>query len=178
MDLLTTNVSVFEPNETRADLYALWLDDYNVRTALTRREADDLLDGSAGVVVVNRAFGGGEGETLVGIARRRNPVCTVVAVRGRSQGFPGVDPANHLVRPVFEEDLRGVVDRLMRRVNYRLGLVEYYRASARVASFEFGADSAEAAATAAYELDFEHAVCAVGLERTADGFVTAIENGE
>lgn len=141
MDLLTTNVSVFEPNETRADLYSLWLDEYNVRVALTRQEADEVLDGSAGVVLVNRAFADGQGATLVEIARARNPVCAVVAIRDRSAGFPAVDPANHLVQPVFEDELEDLVDRLMRRVNYRVALEEYYRASASIASFEFKNES-------------------------------------
>lgn len=44
--------------------------------------------------------------------------------------------------------------------------------------FEFEAASAEAAASEAYDLEFEHAVCAAGVARTDDGFETAIENGE
>ncbi len=43
--------------------------------------------------------------------------------------------------------------------------------------FEFDADDAETAASEAYGLEFEHAVCAAGLARTDDGFETAIENG-
>ena len=45
-------------------------------------------------------------------------------------------------------------------------------------AFEFDAEDAEAAATEAYDLEFEHAVCAAGVSRTEDGFETAIENGE
>ncbi|PCR91983.1 IMP cyclohydrolase [Natrinema ejinorense] len=45
-------------------------------------------------------------------------------------------------------------------------------------SFEFEADSADAAASEAYDLAFEHAVCAAGVARTDDGFETAIENGD
>ncbi len=37
---------------------------------------------------------------------------------------------------------------------------------------------AEALATELYDHEYEHAVCAAGVERTDDGFVTAIENGE
>ena len=44
-------------------------------------------------------------------------------------------------------------------------------------AFDFDASGAEAAAAAAYDLDFEHAVCAAGVSRDGDGFVTAIENG-
>ncbi len=45
-------------------------------------------------------------------------------------------------------------------------------------SIELEADSAEAAASEAYDLEFEHAVCAAGVARTEDGFETAIENGD
>ncbi|WP_049902321.1 IMP cyclohydrolase [Halococcus agarilyticus] len=37
---------------------------------------------------------------------------------------------------------------------------------------------ATAAATAVYEFEFEHRVCAAGVARDADGFATAIENGD
>lgn len=37
---------------------------------------------------------------------------------------------------------------------------------------------AEAAARSIYGLDFEHPVCAAGVARTADGFETAIRNGD
>ncbi|SDK98202.1 IMP cyclohydrolase [Natronorubrum texcoconense] len=45
-------------------------------------------------------------------------------------------------------------------------------------SFSLEADSAEAAASEVYDLEFEHAVCAAGVSRTDDGFETAIENGD
>ncbi|WP_135823593.1 IMP cyclohydrolase [Halorussus ruber] len=44
-------------------------------------------------------------------------------------------------------------------------------------AFEFDAETAEEAASAAYDLDFEHAVCAAGVARTDAGFEFAIENG-
>ncbi|WP_049924192.1 IMP cyclohydrolase [Halopiger djelfimassiliensis] len=43
---------------------------------------------------------------------------------------------------------------------------------------DFEADGATNAAKTAYDLEFEHAVCAAGLVRTDDGFETAIENGD
>jgi len=44
-------------------------------------------------------------------------------------------------------------------------------------AFDFAAESAEDAAREAYDLDFEHAVCAAGVARSGDGFERAIENG-
>ena len=45
-------------------------------------------------------------------------------------------------------------------------------------SVDFAATDAEAAAREAFDLDFEHAVCAAGVARTDDGFETAVVNGE
>ncbi|MFW5965377.1 MAG: IMP cyclohydrolase, partial [Halodesulfurarchaeum sp.] len=43
--------------------------------------------------------------------------------------------------------------------------------------FDFGAETAEEAARAAFEAGFEHPVAAAGVARTADGFDLAIYNG-
>lgn len=44
------------------------------------------------------------------------------------------------------------------------------------ASFDFSADSAAEAARELYDHEFEHAVCAAGVELTDDGFETAVVN--
>ncbi|XVH32791.1 IMP cyclohydrolase [Haloferacaceae archaeon DSL9] len=44
------------------------------------------------------------------------------------------------------------------------------------APFDFDATAADAAATAAYDADFEHAVCAAGVQVSEGGVETAIEN--
>ncbi|MFC6719699.1 IMP cyclohydrolase [Natrialbaceae archaeon GCM10025810] len=44
--------------------------------------------------------------------------------------------------------------------------------------FDFDAETAADAASEAYDLEFEHAVCAAGVALTDDGFETAIENGD
>ncbi|OIB55549.1 IMP cyclohydrolase [Natrialba sp. SSL1] len=43
---------------------------------------------------------------------------------------------------------------------------------------DFDAESAAAAASESYALEYEHAVCAAGVVRTENGFETAIENGD
>ena len=141
MELLTDTVTVFEQNRTRAELYELWLEGCEVRIATTRSEAADVIDGSTAVAIVDRGFGD-DGPKLLELLRRRTPHCRVVVTRERSEGFPGVDPEYHLVTPVFEEDLQAVVERLLGQVNYRLALVEYYRATGELASKEFVAKRA------------------------------------
>ena len=142
MELLTDIVTVFGQNRTRAELYGLWLEGCEVRTATTRSEAADVIDGSTAVAIIDRGFGG-DGPKLLEPLRKRAPHCRAVVTRDRSEGFPGVDPEYHLVTPVFEEDLQAIVERLLGQVNYRLALVEYYRATGELASKEFVADRAE-----------------------------------
>ncbi|WP_255169341.1 IMP cyclohydrolase [Natrononativus amylolyticus] len=45
-------------------------------------------------------------------------------------------------------------------------------------AFEFAASGADEAASEAYGLEFDHAVCAAGVFRSDDGFETAVENGD
>jgi IMP cyclohydrolase len=45
-------------------------------------------------------------------------------------------------------------------------------------AFDFDAGGATAAASEAYGLDFEHAICAAGVEVSEDGVGFAVENGE
>lgn len=143
MDLLNGTVTIFEENRTRAELYQLWLDEFDVRIAVTKTEAADVLDGTSAVAVIGREFGGGDGPKLLELVRKRTPHCRVAVTRERSSGFPGVDPEYHLVAPVFEDELREVVGRLVGQANYRIALVEYYRASSELASLEFAAERAD-----------------------------------
>jgi len=48
----------------------------------------------------------------------------------------------------------------------------------RPRAFDFAAETAADAASEAYDLDFEHAVCAAAARVSADGVETAIENGD
>jgi len=45
-------------------------------------------------------------------------------------------------------------------------------------SFEFPVTDAASAATTAYDLEFDHPVCAAGVARATDGFEIAVENGD
>jgi IMP cyclohydrolase len=65
---------------------------------------------------------------------------------------------------------------LVREVSEPTLVATYERDSAE--EFDFAADTAAEAATEAYDLDFEHAVCAAGVARTDAGFAFAVENGE
>lgn len=72
----------------------------------------------------------------------------------------------------------GVVRRdalLVREVEESTVLATYEKDAPE--AFAFDATDAAAAASEAYGLEFEHAVCAAGVARDGDGFETAIYNG-
>jgi len=138
MDLPTTTVAVFEDNETRADLYGLWLDEFSVRAALTKRQADEVLDSRVGVAVIDEEFAGGAARNVLELVRSLAPACRVVTTRPRSSAFPTLGVDHQLAKPVFEEELVDMVARLLRRANYHLAITLYYRTVSELAPLEFG----------------------------------------
>ena len=82
---------------------------------------------------------------------------------------------------VGEESYIGIVRRnalLVREVTEPTLVATYEKDTPE--GFDFDATDAESAANTAYDLDFEHPVCAVGVTRsgTDDGFELAVENGK
>lgn len=140
MELPADDVVVFEQNRTRGDLYALWLDEYEVEVAATKQEAEAVLDQSVAVAVLNQGFADGDAATLLEIIRSRAPVCRVVATRERSDPFPELSVDHQLVKPVFEEELVDLVETLLCRANYHLALSEYYQTNLDLSSFEITGD--------------------------------------
>ena len=136
MDLPADDVVVFEKNRTRGDLYALWLEEYDVTVAATRQEADAALDRQVVVAVLNQEFAGAETETLLDIVRSRAPLCRVVTTLNRSAAFPPLNADHQLNKPVFEDELVELVERLLCRANYHLALSKYYQTNLDLSSFE------------------------------------------
>ena len=136
MDFPANSVVVFEENRTRGELYSLWLDEYDVDVAATKREADTVLDGAVVVAVLNQGFADGAASKLLEIVRARAPLCRVVATRERSDPFPDLNVDHQLVKPVFEEELVDLVETLLCRANYHLALSRYYQTNVDLSAFE------------------------------------------
>ena len=80
---------------------------------------------------------------------------------------------------VGEESFVGIVRRdglVVERVTEPTLVATYEKDSPE--SVEFDATNAETAASAVYEFDFEHPVCAAAVTHTTDGVESAIENGD
>lgn len=135
-------VAVFEDNKTRAELYALWLEAYDVRVASSKQTAQKQVGDELAVAVVNEEFADGAAETLVEIIRAESQLCRVLAIRPRSANFPEFESESHLTKPVFEEELQEHVETLLCRRNYHWNLQMYYRTTMTLVARE-RADSTE-----------------------------------
>ncbi|MFB6087289.1 MAG: response regulator receiver protein [Haloarculaceae archaeon] len=140
MELPANSVVVFEENQTRADLYSLWLDEYDTETVVTKSGVENAIDERVAVAIIDQSFGDGAASTVTDVVRSRAPVCRIVATRERSEMFPDIDTEHQLVKPVFEEDLQDTVKTLLCRANYHLALGLYYHTTLDLSSFEFSDD--------------------------------------
>lgn len=137
MELPASTVVVCEENKTRADLYGLWLDRYETRQALTKKQAADAFDGGVAVLVIDHTFGDGEIESVIDRCKSQAPQCRVLGIRERSNAFPESGYDDEIARPVFEDDLTDCVTTLLCRANYQVLLELYYRTTVTMSSYEW-----------------------------------------
>jgi len=136
MKIPTATVAVCEANETRAELYSLWLDECEVRIALTAQQAKDKLDDEVAVVVLNQGFADGKASQVLSSIREQTSVCRVIETRDRSEAFPSLGVDHNLVKPIFEDVLVEKVRTLLRRVNYQVALDRYYKVTISITTLE------------------------------------------
>ncbi|SEO85827.1 hypothetical protein SAMN05216388_102127 [Halorientalis persicus] len=137
-------VIVVENNATRAELYELWLEECTVRIALTKRQVVEEFDAAVDVVVLAEEFGDGAAPTVLEKIRGHGGYCEIVTTTpDRNSVFPELDVDHHLTKPVFEDELRSLVDRLARRSRYRAAVIEYYKRTTQLASAEVGSKAGD-----------------------------------
>jgi len=135
-----------------ADGYAARLQKHDVRTAYDGREALDALDDAVDIVFLDRRMPGVSGDKVLETARQRGFDCRIVMLTG---GEPSADIVSmgfdeYLRKPVDRAELRGTVQRMLRRATYDEKLQEYFSLSAKRATLETeSADAVEG--TAEYE---------------------------
>ena len=130
-----------------------------------------------------------DGSAVIGNGSHVDPIAEKLAL-----GYPARDAlAESLLALDYEKDdydtprIAGVVgdDAFVGIVRRDALLVERVTEPTLVATYErdapepyaFAAEGAEEAAREAFDLDFEHPVCAAGVTLTADGLETAVVNG-
>jgi hypothetical protein len=135
-------VVVCETNKTRADLYGLWLDDYEPRCALTSAQFAEAFDAGVAVTVLDHSFGDGAAASVLERVDSVGPHCRVLRIRDRSNADPASPYDRQIERPVFEADLSESVETLLCRANYHLLLDKYYRTTVLISTYEWQADDA------------------------------------
>lgn len=136
-ELPASTVIICEGNEMRADLFSLWLDEYDARRALTTTQFDETVDAGMAVLVVANSFGDRAAAAVCDQARDTASHCRVLGVRrGPSEDRVGAYDSE-LERPVFEADLIACVETLSYRANYHLLLDKYYRTAALLSAYEW-----------------------------------------
>jgi len=128
------NVLVVDDESGLADLYTVWLgDDHDVETAYSGQEAVEKVTADTDVVVLDRRMPQLSGDEVLDTIRDRDLGCQVAMVTGVTPDFDVLDlPFDaYLSKPVTEDDLNAVIERLHRRSTYDEVLREYFRLVSR-----------------------------------------------
>lgn len=130
MEQPITGIVVCERNRTRAELYALWLKRADVTVSATTGAAVTACDKETAVVLLDQQFAGDQTRELLDELRSASPLARFVETRDQSSPLPALGVGHDLVKPIFEEDLRELVEVLLLRANYHLLLRLYYQTTA------------------------------------------------
>ena len=139
MDDATPQVLIVEDEVDLADLYAIYLSDvYEVETANNGRAALDLVSDDTDVVLLDRRMPDMTGEEVLGEIRAQGIDCRVAMITAVEPDLDIVDMPfdDYLVKPVTQEDLRGLIDVLLRRAGYDTRSQEFFQLASKKAALE------------------------------------------
>ncbi|WP_439027916.1 response regulator [Haloarchaeobius sp. DT45] len=131
-----------------ADLYTEFLTgQYDVRTAYGSEQAFDLLDDAVDVVLLDRRMPDHSGSEVLERIRADGYDCLVAMVTGVEPDFDLLDLGfdDYLVKPAGRQDLRGLVERLLRRSTYDVRFQRHFALSSKLAALEAYRDPDELA---------------------------------
>ena len=117
----TPTVAVVEDEHELADTYARWLrDDYTVRTAYTAEEALEVIDEAVDAVLLDRRLPDRSGSAVLDEIHAAGFGCSVAIITAVDPDFDIVEMGfdDYVVKPVLKDDLRAMVDRLVRIATY------------------------------------------------------------
>jgi DNA-binding response OmpR family regulator len=139
MDDATPQVLIVEDEVDLADLYAIYLSDvYEVETANNGRAALDLVSDDTDVVLLDRRMPDMTGDEVLGEIRAQGIDCRVAMITAVEPDLDIVDMPfdDYLVKPVTQEDLRGLIDVLLRRAGYDTRSQEFFQLASKKAALE------------------------------------------
>jgi DNA-binding response OmpR family regulator len=132
-------VLAVDDEEDVVALYERFLgNDYDVRVAMTGREALDSVDDEVDVVMLDRRLPDVDGEVVLERIRERDLDCRVAVVTAVDPDFDIIEMEfdDYLVKPVREREVRETVAHLLARLRYSDLLTEYYRVASKVAALK------------------------------------------
>ncbi|MFC7176336.1 response regulator [Halosegnis marinus] len=113
-------VLVVDDEERVTQAFDLWLDGYDVRTATSGEAALETLDDEVDVILLDRQMPGMNGDEVLERVREGEHSPRVAMVTGVAPTFDVVDMPfdDYLEKPVGQEELRAVIERLLDRSAY------------------------------------------------------------
>lgn len=132
-------VLVVEDERDLADMYAEWLEEeYEVRVTYDGETALELVDETVDVVLLDRLMPGLSGDDVLAEIEGRDYDPLVAMITAVEPDFDvlsmGFD--DYLVKPVFADDLRATVERLLSRATYDDRLQRYFALVSKRAAIE------------------------------------------
>lgn len=149
-----STVLVVEDQERLADLYETWLaTEYEVRTAHTAAEAEELLDAEIDVALLDRRLPDGSGDDVLELIRGAGIDARVAMVTAVDPDFDILEMGfdDYVVKPVTERDLHDIVERLLERDQYSENLKRYYALASKRATLESEKSADELDASTEYD---------------------------
>lgn len=127
--------------------------EYSVRVAEGGEEALRLLDGSIDVALLDRRMPDRSGDEVLTVIRERGIDCRVAMVTGVEPDFDVVEMPfdDYVVKPVGVDELRSLVDRLLRRADYQDRVRELYSLASKRAALVAAKDETELASDPRFE---------------------------
>jgi DNA-binding response OmpR family regulator len=147
------NVLVVDDNEGCRDLYSLWLEDKEVRTAANGMEAEEEIDDEVDLVLLDRNMPGPSGETVAEQFRDDGYDSHIVMVSSEAADFDvfSYPIDDYVQKPVDRSTLQSVVERYREQQSYRESLEEFFALSSKLAAIESNLSAGERVGNEEYD---------------------------
>ncbi|MGQ4556209.1 response regulator [Halobellus sp. GM3] len=139
----TPRILVVEDETDLAELYAIYLSDlYDVQTATDGESALEIVDDDIDVVLLDRRMPDLTGDEVLAEIRSRGLDCRVAMITAVEPDIDIVEMQfdDYLVKPVTRDDLRGLVEVLLRRADYDSRTQEFFQLASKKAALESAPD--------------------------------------
>lgn len=133
------SVLVVDDEPSVAEAYSLWLEgEYHIQTAFDGEEALELVDGSTGVVLLDRRMPGMSGDEVLETIRKSGHDCRVAMVTAIDPDFDIVDMPfdTYLTKPVTRDEVIDTIVELLEISEYDEELKELFSIAQKRAALE------------------------------------------